>query len=72
METIITNSLLIMILTVLFSDKFVHTNKKELIPEEEENEKESREPDYDEDKDQLEERQGELAQGKQIINQVAD
>jgi hypothetical protein len=31
--------------------------------------KESREPDYDEDKDQLEERQGELAQGKQIINQ---
>jgi hypothetical protein len=53
-------------------DKFVHTNKKELIPEEEENEKESRKPDYDEDKDQLEERQGELAQGKQKSIKFSD
>ena len=40
--------------------------------EEEENEKESRKPDYDEDKDQLEERQGELAQGKQKSIKFSD
>jgi hypothetical protein len=42
--------------------KFVHTNKEKLTTmstNEEENGKESKEPDYDEDENQLEERQEE-------------
>ena len=49
---------------VIISDaiKFVHTNKEKLTTmstNEEENGKESKEPDYDEDENQLEERQEE-------------
>jgi hypothetical protein len=50
--------------------KFVHTNKEKLISKEEENDKESKEPGSNEDKDQLGERQEELTQDKQTINQV--
>jgi hypothetical protein len=55
--------------------KFVQTNKEKLTmsTKEEDNSKESEEPDYDEDKDQLEEEQeeetGEL-DGKQTTNKV--
>ena len=55
--------------------KFVQTNKEKLTmsTKEEDNSKESEEPDYDEDKDQLEEKQeeetGEL-DGKQTTNKV--
>jgi len=49
--------------------KFVHTNKEKLMSAKE-NDKESKEPGYDEDKDQLGERQEELSQDKQTINQV--
>jgi hypothetical protein len=59
---------------VIISDaiEFVHTNKEKLTTmstNEEENGKESKEPDYDEDENQLEERQeeetGELDNKKQ-------
>jgi hypothetical protein len=54
--------------------KFVQTNKEKLSmsSKEENNGKESKEPDYDEDKDQLEEKQeetGEISE-KETINQV--
>ena len=49
--------------------KFVQTNKEKLMSAKE-NDKESKEPGYDEDKDQLGERQEELSQDKQTINQV--
>jgi hypothetical protein len=49
--------------------KFVQTNKEKLMSAKE-NDKESKEPGYDEDKDQLGERQEELTQDKQTINQV--
>ena len=39
--------------------KFVQTNKERLTMSTKENDKESKEPDYDEDKDQLEEKQEE-------------
>jgi hypothetical protein len=57
--------------------KFVQTNREKLATmssKEEEDSKESKEPDYDEDKDQLEERQeeeaGEIDQGETTTNQV--
>ena len=37
--------------------KFVQTNKEKLMMSSKEDDKESKEPDYDEDKDQLEEEQ---------------
>ena len=55
--------------------KFVQTNKEKLTmsTNEDDNGKESNEPDYDEDKDQLEEKQEEETvelNGKQTINEV--
>jgi len=51
--------------------KFVQTNKEKMISREEENGKESMEPDYDEDKDQLEEKQEEeTGELKETTNQV--
>jgi hypothetical protein len=56
--------------------KFVQINKEKLVmsTKEEENGKESKEPDYDEDQDQLEEKQeeetGELIEEKKTTNQV--
>jgi ribosomal protein L12E/L44/L45/RPP1/RPP2 len=53
--------------------KFVHTNKEKLAisGKEEDNDKESKEPDYDEDKDQLEEKQEEETEElKETTNQV--
>jgi hypothetical protein len=49
--------------------RFVQTNKEKLVSKKED-EKESKEPDYDEDKDQLGERQEELSQDKQTTNEV--
>jgi hypothetical protein len=50
--------------------KFVRTNKEKLTmsTEEEENGKESREPDYDEDKDGLKEKQEEETREEETIN----
>jgi hypothetical protein len=52
--------------------KFVQTNKEKLMfAKEGENGKESKEPDYDEDKDQLEEKQEEeTGELKETTNQV--
>jgi hypothetical protein len=51
--------------------KFVQTNKEKLISREEENGKESKEPVYEEDKDQLEENQEEeTGERQRTINQV--
>jgi hypothetical protein len=50
--------------------KFVLTNKEKLMSNKKEDDKESREPDYDEDKDQLEEEQGEKTGEKETTNQV--
>jgi hypothetical protein len=56
--------------------KFVQTNKEKLTmsTKEDDNGKESKEPDYDEEKDQLEEKQeeetGELSEEKKTTNQV--
>jgi hypothetical protein len=56
--------------------KFVQTNKEKLTMStmEDENGKELKQPDYDEDKDQLEEKQeeetGELSKEKKTTNQV--
>jgi DNA-binding transcriptional regulator LsrR (DeoR family) len=52
--------------------KFVQTNKEKLTMSKKENEKESKEPDYDdgEDKDQLEEKQEEETGEEETINQV--
>ena len=52
--------------------KFVQTNKEKLTmsTKEEDNGKESKEPDYDEDKDQLEEKQEEETGEKETTNQV--
>jgi hypothetical protein len=56
--------------------KFVQTNMEKLTmyTTEENNDKESKEPDYDEDQDQLEEKQeeetGELREEKKTTNQV--
>jgi hypothetical protein len=49
--------------------RFVQTNKEKLVSKKED-EKESKEPGYDEDKDQLGERQDELSQDKQTTNEV--
>jgi hypothetical protein len=53
--------------------RFVHTNKEKLTKSSKENDKGSRESDYDEDKDQIEERQeeetGELSKNE-TTNQV--
>ena len=46
--------------------KFVHTNKEKLTMSKKEDDKESKEPDYDDDKDQLEEEQ----EVNQTTNQV--
>ena len=48
--------------------KFVQTNKEKLMSKEDD--KESSEPDYDEDKDQLEEKQEEETGEKETTNQV--
>ena len=52
--------------------KFVQTNQEKLTMSKKENEKESKEPDYDdgEDKDQLEEKQEEETGEEETINQV--
>ena len=52
--------------------KFVQTNKEKLTmsTNEEDDDKESKEPDYDEDKDQLEEEQEVKKNGLETINQV--
>ena len=52
--------------------KFVQTNKEKLTmsTNEENDDKESKEPDYDEDKDQLEEEQEVKKNGLETINQV--
>jgi hypothetical protein len=50
--------------------KFVQTNKEKLMSNKKEDDKESREPDYNEDKDQLEEEQEEKTGEKEITNQV--
>jgi hypothetical protein len=52
--------------------KFVQTNKENLTTKskEEENDKESKGPDYDEDKDQLEEKQGKEIGKQETTNQV--
>ena len=51
--------------------KFVQTNKEKLtMSTKEENDKESKEPDYDEDKDQLEEKQEEETERQKTTNQV--
>ena len=51
--------------------KFVQTNKEKLtMSTKEENEKESKEPDYDEDKDQLEEKQEKETGEQETTNQV--
>ena len=54
--------------------KFVQTNKEKLLPKKEDDGKESKEPDYDDDKDQLEEKQeeetGEQIKQETTINQV--
>ncbi len=50
--------------------KFVQTNKEKLAMYKKEDDKESREPDYNEDKDQLEEEQEEKTGEKEITNQV--
>jgi hypothetical protein len=44
--------------------KFVHSNKEKLTMSKKEDDKESSEPDYDEDKDQLEEKQEDNEQEK--------
>ena len=44
--------------------KFVHSNKEKLTMSKKEDDKESSEPDYDEDKDQLEEKQEDIEQEK--------
>ena len=49
--------------------KFVQTNKEKLSMSKEDD-KESKEPDYDEDKDQLEEKQEEKTGGQETTNQV--
>ena len=52
--------------------KFVQTNKEKLTmsSREDENRKESKEPDYDEDQDQLEEKQEEETGEQKTTNQV--
>jgi hypothetical protein len=50
--------------------KFVQTNKEKLTVSTRENDKESKEPDYDEDKDQLEEKQQEKTGEKETANKV--
>jgi IS30 family transposase len=52
--------------------KFVQTNKEKLTTKskEEENDKESKGPDYDEDKDQLEEKQGKQIGKQETTNHV--
>jgi hypothetical protein len=51
--------------------KFVQTNKEKLTMfTKEDHGKESKEPDYDEDKDQLEEKQEEETEEQETINQV--
>lgn len=49
--------------------KYVHTDKEKLMSKEE-NGKESEEPDYDEDKGQLEEKEGEETGGLSNADQV--
>jgi hypothetical protein len=44
--------------------KFVHSNKEKLTMSKKEDDKESSEPDYDEDKDQLEQKQEDIEQEK--------
>jgi IS30 family transposase len=52
--------------------KFVQTNKEKLTksPREDNGSKESKEPDYDEDKDQLEEKQEEDIEQQKTINEI--
>ena len=51
--------------------KFVQTNKEKLTLSKKEDDKESKEPDYDDDKDQLEEEQEEeTGELKETTNQV--
>jgi hypothetical protein len=50
--------------------KFVQTNREKLTMSKEEDGKESKEPDYDEDKDQLEEKQEEETGERETTNQV--
>ena len=50
--------------------KFVQTNKEKLTMSTKEENKESKEPDYDEDKNKLEEKQEEQTGEEETINQV--
>ena len=49
---------------VITDIKFVHSNKEKLTMSKKEDDKESSEPDYDEDKDQLEQKQEDIEQEK--------
>ena len=50
--------------------KFVQTNKEKLTMSSKEDDKESKEPDYDKDRDELEEKQEEETGERETINKV--